>query len=133
MDNKSSLLRRAAVYLHNKGQSDLYSEKPYGVVGHILKLDAPDVSDEEISRILENLGIDPKFVPMSAILRDALPHLIQLRKIMGPIVDAKGHFQSQCYDYWLMRLNKLAKEFKTPDEVVKLSFEELENLVSRVI
>lgn len=121
------LALRAERYLYRMGSSDLYSQEG-GVLRHLVKLDHPSWSEDEIDVEIQKSGLDPEFVPLTAILRDVLPLLITVRKLLRPLT--KGYVDAR--NEWLLKFADAAKDFKSGDEVVSLPLATLREITNKL-
>jgi hypothetical protein len=119
-----SLKRRAEELLYELGQSDLFRERDGGVVGHLIRQDNPGWTKEQVLAAMRGLGIPSDYVPTTAILRDALPHAVHLRRLLLPLT---GGYVEKREDL-VQKLGGLAKVFETPDAPLQLSLDELREL-----
>lgn len=129
--NGDKLKKRAEEFLHQLKQSFLWSDKDGGVIGHLIRQDnapsktgGPYWTNEQVLAAMRGLGIPSNWVPETAILRDALPHIIHLRRLLLPLTG--GYIRKR--EDLLVKLGRLAREFETPDEAAVLDLEKLREM-----
>lgn len=113
------LKERAAELLFKLGNSGMFQNMGGGVVGHLIKIDNPEFSPEMVSAAMGALGIPENFVPPSAILRDALPMMVHLKRLFLSLTGGRVEDREKLVN----GLGKLAREFDTPDQAVRVSLE----------
>lgn len=118
------LKKRAEELLHSLGQSDLYSNCVGGVVGVLIKQDNGSWSNAQIEAAMRGLGIPSDYVPVTAILRDAMPHMVHLRRLLLPITSGYIHRREEL----LVRLGRLVREFESPDTPLVLELGQLREM-----
>lgn len=125
------LKRRAEDLLYSLGQSDLFQERDGGVVGHLIRQDnlpsvtgGPHWTTNQVLAAMRGLGIPSGYVPTTAILRDALPHAVHLRRLLLPLTG--GYIEKR--EGLVRKLGELAKVYETPDAPLQLSLDELREL-----
>ena len=119
-----TLKSRAEELLYQLGQSDIYANCVGGVVGFIIKLDRPAWANAQIEAAMRGLGIPSDYVPTTAILRDALPHMVHLRRLLLPLT---GGYVEKREDL-VRKLGGLARGFETPDAPLQLTLDELREM-----
>lgn len=128
-NRREDLLRRAEELLHSDGQSDMYANKVGGVVGYLIRGDVgPDWSDAQVEAAMRGLGIKADYVPETAILRDALPHMVHLRRLLLPLTG--GYIQKR--EELLVKLGRLARDFETPDAPLVLELWQLREMTKEL-
>lgn len=120
----AGLKERAEVLLHELGQSDMYANCVGGVVGFLIKQDNPPWTNLQIEAGMRGLGIPSTYVPETAILRDALPHLVHLKRLLLPLTS--GYVQRR--EELLVILGGLAKELETPDAALQIPLVKLREM-----
>lgn len=118
------LKRRAEELLYSLGQSDMYANHVGGVVGFLVHQDNPSWSPAQTEAAMRGLGIPSDYVPVTAILRDALPHMVHLKRLLLPLTG--GYIQKR--EDLVRKLGELAKGFETPDAPLVLELWQLREL-----
>lgn len=118
------LKRRAGEFLYKAGQSDLYANQAGGVVGYLIKCDNPSWGGSEVGGAMRLLGVGGDYVPVTAILRDALPHMVHLRRLLLPLT--KGYVEKR--EELVQKLGLLAKGLETPDSALSIPLDELREM-----
>lgn len=113
-----------------------YKEVPGGPAGHTVRgflLQEQDVDTglirEAVPEIMRQLGIPSEWVPPAVVVRDALPLLVQLKRVLLPVTG--GYIARK--DEFIARLGREARQFETADEPLHLSAEELHEIAQRVL
>jgi hypothetical protein len=118
------LKKRAEELLHTLGQSDMYANHAGGVVGYLIRQDNTSWTPAQIETAMRELGIPSDYVPTTAILRDAMPHMIHLRRLLLPITSGCIHQREEL----LVRLGRLVREFESPDMPLVLELGQLREM-----
>lgn len=118
------LKERAAKLLYGFGNSVMFQEETGGVVGHLIRQDLPGASPEMVGAAMRALGIDLEYVPPTAILRDALPMMVHLRRLLLPLTGGRIEDREKL----VKKLGLLARNFETPDDAVRVSLASLEHM-----
>lgn len=117
---------------HRDGSSLLHREEDGGILGQLIREDLLKAGFEQevtVSEVLRELGsFLESWVPVTAIVRDALPHLIALRQILLPL--SGGYFSER--DRLTAVLGTLALDFKNGHEVLLLGVDELKALAGKL-
>lgn len=119
------LKERAAKLLYGFGNSGMFKEELGGAVGHLIRQDLPGISPEMVGAAMRALGIDLEYVPPTAILRDALPMMVHLRRLLLPLTGGRIEDREKL----VKKLGFLARGFETPDEAAQVKLEWLESYV----
>ena len=129
------LKKRAEELLYKLGQSDLFQEWDGGVVGHLIRQDnLPSVTggkhwtDEQVLAAMRGLDIPSDYVPVTAVLRDALPHMVHVKRVLLPLTS--GYTEKR--EELTLKIGRLAKEFETPDEVFEIPLEKLREMAKEL-
>lgn len=121
-ENARTLKERAAGLLYKMGNSGMFRSEYGGVVGHLIRQDLPGASPEMVAAVMRALGIDLEYVPPTAIMRDALPMMVHLKRLLLPLTGGRIEDREKL----VKKLGWLARGFDTPDEAVQVKLDWLE-------
>lgn len=124
-------LKREAEELMFKNGDNTSMYGGSGVIDHILGMKVlpygldRDGTLEVVAGVREHFEIPVGWVPPSIVLRDALPHMVHLRRVLLPLTGGNIARREELVG----RLGRLAREFETPDEAAAVGLEWLRSMV----
>ncbi len=125
------LKKEATELMLKNGDNSAMYDQSGGVVGHLLSVkllsrgsNHTGTTQEMVSNLLEFFGIPEDWVPPAVILRDVLPHFVHLKRLLFPLTGGNIARREEL----MLRLGRIARDFKTPDEAVAMSSEWLQDV-----